>query len=100
MRRMNSKSTQIDVQLWTPNNFNHMNAPISQSLSRIEDEFRSAATQGGFDLTSFHDKWSSLFLDIEHAVQTGSLDKETMSLGNVVASRIATMSDCLLDFQT
>lgn len=77
-----------------------MNAPINQRLSRIEDEFRSAATQGGFALTSFHDKWSSLFLDIEHAVQTGSLDKDTMSIGNVVASRIATMSDCLLDFQT
>lgn len=73
---------------------------IHERLSCIEDQFLQAAIQGTPALTVFHDSWSKLLLDIEHAVKVDSIDGKTMSLRNAVAPRVSMLSGYLLDFHT
>ncbi|KAF9455825.1 C-terminal domain of homeodomain 1-domain-containing protein [Collybia nuda] len=73
---------------------------LQHRLTHAEADFLLAVSQGGPALISFRDQWLALLKDMECGARTHSIDDETVSLGDLVASRIAIMSESLLDFQS
>jgi hypothetical protein len=65
----------------------------------VEEDFLQAATHGLPALTVFRNTWSTLLSDTDVAMRSKTIKDETVVLGGVVASRIASLSNYLLEFQ-
>ncbi|KAF8221697.1 mating-type protein [Tricholoma matsutake] len=76
-----------------------MEPSIRERLSCVEDDLLQAATRGLPALNVFCEAWSTLLSDTDHAIRSKTIKDETRTLGGVVASRIAILSDYLLEFQ-
>ncbi|KAG5640228.1 hypothetical protein DXG03_009767 [Asterophora parasitica] len=75
-------------------------ASIDERLSLVEDNFLLAAVEGGPSLVAFHDNWLVLLEDIDHAARTANITEETLTTADVVSSRIAFLTDQIMDFKS
>ncbi|KAI0324464.1 hypothetical protein GY45DRAFT_1331520 [Cubamyces sp. BRFM 1775] len=66
---------------------------LKQRLLDIEDDFLSALAEGEDALLSFESRWEALYNDIDVAVESSSVDQDTLSLAHATALRCATLAD-------
>ncbi|KAI0688025.1 hypothetical protein C8T65DRAFT_127355 [Cerioporus squamosus] len=66
---------------------------LQQQLLSIEDDFLKALGEGGDTLCIFEERWQKLLVDVEAALDSGSLDEETSALAHTTALRVATLAD-------
>lgn len=73
---------------------------IQDRLYRAEQDFLQAVSQGLPALEAFQDSWFILSQDVQHASRIHTIDDNTSALWDSVASRIAILSDYLVDVET
>jgi hypothetical protein len=73
-----------------------MDKDIRQRFQQAEDALLDSISRGDDSFDSFQ---SSLHADFSRCLSAGELSDETISLANLVSSRIVVISNCFLDFQ-
>ncbi|KAG2149577.1 homeodomain protein 1 [Suillus cothurnatus] len=73
-----------------------MDKDIRQRFQQAENALLDSISRGDDSFDSFQ---SSLHADFSRCLSAGELSNETISLANLVSSRIVIISNCFLDFQ-
>ncbi|KAG1762938.1 homeodomain protein 1 [Suillus occidentalis] len=75
-----------------------MDNDIRQRFQHAEDALIDSISRDDDSLKSFESLWNSLYTDYSRCVSAGELSDDTISIANLVASRIVTISNCFSDF--
>ena len=74
-----------------------MSGLLRSQLSRVEESFLISITQGLPAMESFAHFWSGLQLNVAEGIKQQILDEETLTEVQVVACRVKTMTEQLMD---
>ena len=77
-----------------------INNQLRQTLLTVEGKFLEAIEKGSDALSSFVTTWSTIQNDIMKAKEQSTLEQETITLANNVATNIAVLGQGFLDFET
>ncbi|KAG1783502.1 homeodomain protein 1 [Suillus placidus] len=75
-----------------------MDKDIRQRFQQAEDALIDSIPRGDDSLMAFKSSWNSLYVDFSRGLSAGELSNDTISLANLVASRIGIMTNCFFDF--
>ncbi|KAG2076874.1 hypothetical protein BDR04DRAFT_1089142 [Suillus decipiens] len=75
-----------------------MDKDIQQRFLQAENALIDTISRGDDSLMSFESYWSSLHADFSSRLSMGDLSADTISLANMVASRVAIIANCFFDF--
>ncbi|KAI8990748.1 hypothetical protein BD414DRAFT_483661 [Trametes punicea] len=70
---------------------------FKERLRTIEDDFLSALSEGGDALVSFENRWDNLYKEIDAAIESTSIDAETLAFAHATALRCATLADLSIE---
>nr|WDY60854.1 HD MAT HD1 protein [Suillus americanus] len=76
-----------------------MDKDITQRFLQAEDAIIDSISRGDDSWMAFESSWKSLHADYSRCLSAGELSDDTISLATSVASRIVTITNCILDFQ-
>jgi hypothetical protein len=74
-----------------------MDKDILQRFQQAEDRLLDSILRGDDSLMSFESSWNSLYEDYSRYVSAGELSDDTISVANLVASRISTITNCFFE---
>ncbi|KAG0707490.1 homeodomain protein 1 [Suillus ampliporus] len=75
-----------------------MDKDIRQRFQQAEDSLIDSISRGEDSLVSFESSWSSLHADFSRCLSAGELSDDTVSIANMVASRVVIIANCFFDF--
>nr|WDY60860.1 HD MAT HD1 protein [Rhizopogon salebrosus] len=75
-----------------------MDNDIRQRFLQVENTLIDSFSLGDDSLMSFESSWTSLHADFSRCLSTGELSDNTISLANMVASRVTIIASCFSDF--
>ncbi|KAG2756414.1 hypothetical protein P692DRAFT_20714443 [Suillus brevipes Sb2] len=74
-----------------------MDKDIRQRFQQAENTLIDSISRGEDSLMSFESSWNSLHTDFSRCLSTGELSDSTISIANMVASRVAIIANCFSD---
>ncbi|KAG1757152.1 homeodomain protein 1 [Suillus lakei] len=75
-----------------------MDKDIQERFLQAEDGLIDSISRGDDALISFKSYWNLLYADYSRCLSAGGLSDDTQSVANLVASRIAVITNCFSDF--
>nr|BDD37069.1 homeodoamin [Rhizopogon roseolus] len=75
-----------------------MDKDIQQRFIQAENALIDSISREDGSLMSFESSWTSLHADFSRCLSTSELSDDTISLANLVASRVAIVANCFVDF--